>query len=63
MGSLRERNNRLVSGNQKTSFNLPTRMAPMQSRFVHERDLLYPCDWVRARYMYYCYLQVTEHVL
>jgi hypothetical protein len=45
------------------NFDLPSRMAPIQSRFVRKRDLLYPCDWVRARYKYYCYLQVTEHVL
>ena len=45
------------------NFNLPSRMAPIQSRFVRRRDVLYPCDWVRTKYKYYCYLQVTEHVL
>jgi hypothetical protein len=45
------------------NFNLPDKLSPFQSRFVKKNDLLYPCDWVRAKYRYYCYLQVTEHIL
>ena len=47
------------------NFNPPSRMSPFRSRFVRKNDLLYPCDWhgVAERYKYYCFLQVTEHVL
>ena len=47
------------------NFNLPSRMSPFRSTYVRKKDPLYPCDWsgVQTRYKYYCYLQVTEHVL
>jgi hypothetical protein len=47
------------------NFNLPSRMSPFASTYVSKKHLLYPCDWsgVQSRYKYYCYLQVTEHVL
>jgi hypothetical protein len=45
------------------NFNLPSKLSPFQSTYVRKDDLLYPCDRVRARYKYYCYLQVTEHIL
>jgi hypothetical protein len=45
------------------NFNPPSRLSPFRSRYVKTSDLLYPCDWVRERYKYYCYLQITEHVL
>ena len=47
------------------NFNLPSRMSPFRSTYVSTKDPLYPCDWsgVQTRYKYYCYLQVTEHVL
>jgi hypothetical protein len=45
------------------NFNPPDKLSPFRSTFVRNNDLLYPCDWVRPRYKYYCYLQVTEHVL
>jgi len=47
------------------NFNPPSRMSPFRSTYVRKQDALYPCDWkgVATRYKYYCYLQVTEHVL
>ena len=47
------------------NFNPPSRMSPFRSRFVRKSDRLFPCDWkgVADRYKYYCFLQVTEHVL
>jgi hypothetical protein len=45
------------------NFNLPSKLSPFRSRFVKKSDLLYPCDTVRRKYKYYCYLQVTEHIL
>ena len=45
------------------NFSLPSKLSPFRSQFVRKNDLLYPCDWVRAKYKYYCYLQITEHVL
>lgn len=33
------------------------------SRFVKDDDLLYPCDAVAKTRKYYCYLQVTDHIL
>jgi len=44
------------------NFNLPSKLSPFQSTFVRRNDLLYPCDWV-VKYKFYCYLQVTEHIL
>jgi hypothetical protein len=45
------------------NFNLPSKLSPFQSIYVKKNDLLYPCDWVAAKYKFYCYLQVTEHIL
>ena len=47
------------------NFNPPSRMSPFRSTYVRKKDPLFPCDWkgVAVRYKYYCYLQVTEHVL
>ena len=45
------------------NFNLPSKLSPFQSTFVRRNDLLYPCDWVVVKYKFYCYLQVTEHIL
>jgi hypothetical protein len=36
---------------------------PFKSSYVKQRDLLYPCDWVQTKYKFYCYLQVTQHIL
>jgi hypothetical protein len=40
-------------------------MSPFRSTYVRKNDSLYPCDGkvVPTRYKYYCFLQVTEHVL
>ena len=45
------------------NFNPPSKLSPFHSTFVRTKDLLYPCDWVKVKYKYYCYLQVTEHIL
>ena len=45
------------------NFNLPDKLSPFQSTYVSKKNLLYPCDWVRAKYKFYCYLQITQHVL
>jgi hypothetical protein len=45
------------------NFNLPSKLSPFTSRFVSKKNLLYPCDWVSDKYKYYCYLQITEHIL
>jgi hypothetical protein len=45
------------------NFNLPSKLSPFRSTFVKKNDLLYPCDWVSVKYKFYCYLQVTEHIL
>ena len=45
------------------NFNLPGKLSPFQSTYVKKNDLLYPCNWVRAKYKFYCYLQITEHIL
>ena len=47
------------------NFNPPSCMSPFRSTYVRKNDPLFSCDWkgVAVRYKYYCYLQVTEHVL
>ena len=45
------------------NFNLPGKLSPFQSIYVKKDDLLYPCDWVRSKYKFYCYLQITQHIL
>jgi hypothetical protein len=45
------------------NFNLPDKLNPFRSTWVRKNDLLYPCNWVRAKYKFYCYLQITEHLL
>jgi hypothetical protein len=45
------------------NFNLPDKLSPFQSQYVKKSDLLYPCDWVRTKFKFYCYLQITEHIL
>src|SRR4051794_7305260 len=45
------------------NFNLPDKLSPFQSTYVKDDDLLYPCNWVQAKYRFYCYLQITQHML
>jgi hypothetical protein len=45
------------------NFNPPDKLSPFQSIYVKKNDLLYPCDWVRTKYKFYCYLQITQHIL
>jgi hypothetical protein len=45
------------------NFNLPDKLSPFQSTYVSDKNLLYPCTWVRAKYKFYCYLQITQHIL
>jgi hypothetical protein len=45
------------------NFNPPNKLNPFRSSWVRKSDLLYPCDWVRVKYKFYCYLQITEHLL
>jgi hypothetical protein len=35
----------------------------VESRFLKDDDLVYPCDAVKKRHKYYCYLQVTDRLL
>jgi hypothetical protein len=35
----------------------------VRSRYLRDRDLLYPCDAVAERHKLYCYLQVTDRIL
>jgi hypothetical protein len=45
------------------NFNLPSKLSPFKSTYVKKDDLLYPCNWVAGKYKFYCYLQITEHIL
>lgn len=35
----------------------------VESRFLKDDDLVYPCNAVKKRHKYYCYLQVTDRLL
>jgi cbb3-type cytochrome c oxidase subunit III len=35
----------------------------VQSKWLKSDDLLYPCDWVKDKYKYYCYVMVTDRIL
>jgi len=45
------------------NFNPPDKLSPFRSRYVRDDDLLYPCTVVETKYKFYCYLQITEHIL